>query len=227
MKDKILAKLKAVNTKFANVSDRTLEAFAVRMANGVTDESLIDGIVAAELPVLEAMQGQYNHDIAEALRNQTPPTPPTPPVPPVDPPVPPVTPPAFDMEKMLEKMGELVEAKLAPINAEKQKAEVLAGVKAAISEKFQLDESDQAMSDYILGQVTSGEVKDVDSVIQNYEAKYNEFRTINGQGAITPKVVKSADDKPEEDPYAKRVREQRDAEAKAREAANKRVNGLQ
>jgi hypothetical protein len=222
MKDKILAKLKAGNTKFANVSDRTLEAFAVRMANGVTDESLIDGIVAAELPVLEAMQGQYNHDIAEALKNQTPPTPPV--VPPV---VPPVTPPAFDMEKMLEKMGELVEAKFAPINAEKQKAEVLAGVKVAISEKFQLDESDQAMSDYILGQVTSGEVKDVDSVVQNYEAKYNEFRTINGQGAIAPKVVKSVDGKTEEDPYAARIREQRAEADRQKEAANKRVNGIQ
>ncbi len=233
MKTKILEKLKVACKDLTSVSEQTLEVFATQMAATVTEESGIDAAIQGQMPILNALQGNINFTASRAVNDYKEKNPVPNPIPAPNPtPTPNPTPeptqaPTLDVAAIAKMISDGIAQGLAPINQAKQREQLISDAKKAISEKFSLEESEIKQSDYIFNQIVSGEIKDVDSVVKNYEEKYNEFRSILGQGAVAPKqAISGSEPSSDEDPYVKKIREERAAKAARDKAVNDRINGI-
>ena len=89
MTEKIYQKLLEKLGK-TSLSERTVKTYAVQLAKTVTkDEELTDEIIANAVEMLKALGGQYDHDLAEAIKKNPPkPEPPKPEPPKPEPPKP-------------------------------------------------------------------------------------------------------------------------------------------
>lgn len=89
MTEKIYQKLLEKLGK-TSLSERTVKTYAGQLAKTVTkDEELTDEIIANAVEMLKALGGQYDHDLAEAIKNNPPkPAPPKPEPPKPEPPKP-------------------------------------------------------------------------------------------------------------------------------------------
>ena len=126
MKEKILQKIKE-KLGTTQLSDRTLNEVAVNHLSQTitTDGQLTDESVASMVSWLKVMEGQLNHEVAEKLKNQTPPTPkPTP-----EPPKP--TPQPFELPKEIQEELE-ASRKFRQEYLEKQQAEQLQAKKTQL-----------------------------------------------------------------------------------------------
>ena len=79
MTEKIYQKLLEKLGK-TSLSERTVKTYAGQLAKTVTkDEELTDEVIAGAVEMLKALGGQYDHDLAEAIKNNPPkPAPPKP-----------------------------------------------------------------------------------------------------------------------------------------------------
>lgn len=89
MTEKIYQKLLEKLGK-TSLSERTVKTYAAQLAKTVTkDEELTDEIIANAVEMLKALGGQYDHDLAEAIKKNPPkPEPPKPEPPKPEPPKP-------------------------------------------------------------------------------------------------------------------------------------------
>lgn len=89
MTEKIYQKLLEKLGK-TSLSERTVKTYAGQLAKTVTkDEELTDDIIDNAVEMLKALGGQYDHDLAEAIKNNPPkPQPPKPEPPKPEPPKP-------------------------------------------------------------------------------------------------------------------------------------------
>lgn len=72
MTEKIYQKLLEKLGK-TSLSERTVKTYAAQLAKTVTkDEELTDEVIASAVEMLKALGGQYDHDIAEAIKNNPP-----------------------------------------------------------------------------------------------------------------------------------------------------------
>lgn len=72
MTEKIYQKLLEKLGK-TSLSERTVKTYAGQLAKTVTkDEELTDEVIASAVEMLKALGGQYDHDLAEAIRNNPP-----------------------------------------------------------------------------------------------------------------------------------------------------------
>lgn len=106
MTEKIYQKLLEKLGK-TSLSERTVKTYAGQLAKTVTkDEELTDEVIASAVEMLKALGGQYDHDLAEAIKKN----PPKPNVPPkTDPPKtdPPKDEPFKDYEKRIAELERL------------------------------------------------------------------------------------------------------------------------
>lgn len=105
MTEKIYQKLLEKLGK-TSLSERTVKTYAGQLAKTVTkDEELTDEIIANAVEMLKALGGQYDHDLAEAIKNKPPkPEPPKPEPPKPEPPKP--DEPFKDYEKRIAELEE-------------------------------------------------------------------------------------------------------------------------
>lgn len=104
MTEKIYQKLLEKLGK-TSLSERTVKTYAGQLAKTVTkDEELTDDVIASAVEMLKALGGQYDHDLAEAIKN-TPPKP-QPPKPEPPKPEPPKDEPFKDYEKRIADLEE-------------------------------------------------------------------------------------------------------------------------
>lgn len=72
MTEKIYQKLLEKLGK-TSLSERTVKTYAGQLAKTVTkDEELTDEVIASAVEMLKALGGQYDHDLAEAIKNNLP-----------------------------------------------------------------------------------------------------------------------------------------------------------
>jgi len=72
MTEKIYQKLLEKLGK-TSLSERTVKTYAGQLAKTVTkDEELTDEVIASAVEMLKALGGQYDHDLAEAIKNNPP-----------------------------------------------------------------------------------------------------------------------------------------------------------
>lgn len=105
MTEKIYQKLLEKLGK-TSLSERTVKTYAGQLAKTVTkDEELTDEIIANAVEMLKALGGQYDHDLAEAIKKNPPkPEPPKPEPPKPEPPKP--DEPFKDYEKRIAELEE-------------------------------------------------------------------------------------------------------------------------
>ena len=102
MTEKIYQKLLEKLGK-TSLSERTVKAYAGQLAKTVTkDEELTDDVVNSAVEMLKTLGGQYDHDLAEALRKNPPKPEPPKPEPPK--PEPPKDEPFKDYEKRIAEL---------------------------------------------------------------------------------------------------------------------------
>ena len=102
MTEKIYQKLLEKLGK-TSLSERTVKTYAGQLAKTVTkDEELTDEVIASAVEMLKALGGQYDHDLAEAIK-KTPPKP-EPPKPEPPKPEPPKDEPFKDYEKRIAEL---------------------------------------------------------------------------------------------------------------------------
>lgn len=102
MTEKIYQKLLEKLGK-TSLSERTVKTYAGQLAKTVTkDEELTDEVIASAVEMLKALSGQYDHDLAEAIK-KTPPKP-EPPKPEPPKPEPPKDEPFKDYEKRIAEL---------------------------------------------------------------------------------------------------------------------------
>ena len=102
MTEKIYQKLLEKLGK-TSLSERTVKTYAGQLAKVVTkDEELTDEVIASAVEMLKALGGQYDHDLAEAIRNNPPKPQPPKPEPPK--PEPPKDEPFKDYEKRIAEL---------------------------------------------------------------------------------------------------------------------------
>lgn len=105
MTEKIYQKLLEKLGK-TSLSERTVKTYAGQLAKTVTkDEELTDEVIASAVEMLKALGGQYDHDLAEAIKNNPPK--PTPPKPEPPKPEPPKDGPFKDYEKRIAELERL------------------------------------------------------------------------------------------------------------------------
>lgn len=105
MTEKIYQKLLEKLGK-TSLSERTVKTYAGQLAKTVTkDEELTDEVIASAVEMLKALGGQYDHDLAEAIKNNPPK--PTPPKPEPPKPEPPKDEPFKDYEKRIAELERL------------------------------------------------------------------------------------------------------------------------
>ena len=126
LQEKIFTALKAQMTengkKVTSISDRTLNAEALRLSKQITDEANIESGIVDAVVVLKEFEGNMGAVAAEAARLAK--GAPTVVVPPVVPPVtPPVTPPADVEPEWAKKIRERFEAQEAKESQEKKAAD--------------------------------------------------------------------------------------------------------
>ncbi|MDX1365471.1 MAG: hypothetical protein R3243_14770, partial [Arenibacter latericius] len=166
MREKILLKLKELRgTANKDVSDRTLETFATQLEATITEESQLEAGVMPYKDIIESIQGNFNA-FAAANAKQNPPAPEPPKVEPpkADPP----KPNGLTLEDLTAAITAAQAPLLAEINAIKggnAKAKLLEDAKLAISEKFQLGESEMAGSNYIFEQISDRDFENVDAFV--------------------------------------------------------------
>lgn len=104
MTEKIYQKLLEKLGK-TSLSERTVKTYAGQLAKTVTkDEELTDDIIDSAVEMLKALGGQYDHDLAEAIKKNPPK--PTPPKPEPPKPEPPKDEPFKDYEKRIADLEE-------------------------------------------------------------------------------------------------------------------------
>lgn len=222
MKDKILSKLKELRgTANKDVSDRTLETFATQLEATITEESQLEAGVMPYKGIIESIQGNFNA-FAAANARQNPPV--------VEPPK--VEPPksnGLTIEDLTAAITAAQAPLLAEINAIKggnAKAKMLESAKLAISEKFQLGESEMAGSNYIFEQISNRDFENVDALVNTYESEYNKLRAATGMGTVIPKSSIIVDPNKEvKDEWAERKKAQIAAQQEQEKAAYKRIYG--
>lgn len=103
MTEKIYQKLLEKLGK-TSLSERTVKTYAGQLAKTVTkDEELTDDVIASAVEMLKALGGQYDHDLAEAIKNNPPkPAPPKQEPPKPEPPKP--GEPSNDYEKRIAEL---------------------------------------------------------------------------------------------------------------------------
>lgn len=103
MTEKIYQKLLEKLGK-TSLSERTVKTYAGQLAKTVTkDEELTDAVIASAVEMLKALGGQYDHDLAEAIKNNPPkPAPPKQEPPKPEPPKP--DEPSNDYEKRIAEL---------------------------------------------------------------------------------------------------------------------------
>ena len=105
MTEKIYQKLLEKLGK-TSLSERTVKTYAGQLAKTVTkDEELTDEVIASAVEMLKALGGQYDHDLAEALKKNPPKPEPPKPEPPK--PEPPKGEPFKDYEKRIAELERL------------------------------------------------------------------------------------------------------------------------
>lgn len=106
MTEKIYQKLLEKLGK-TSLSERTVKTYAGQLAKTVTkDEELTDEVIASAVEMLKALGGQYDHDLAEAIKKNPPkPEPPKPEPPKPEPPKP--DEPFKDYEKRIAELERL------------------------------------------------------------------------------------------------------------------------
>lgn len=104
MTEKIYQKLLEKLGK-TSLSERTVKTYAGQLAKTVTkDEELTDEVIASAVEMLKALGGQYDHDLAEAIKKNPPKPEPPKPEPPK--PEPPKDEPFKDYEKRIADLEE-------------------------------------------------------------------------------------------------------------------------
>lgn len=102
MTEKIYQKLLEKLGK-TSLSERTVKTYAGQLAKTVTkDEELTDEVIASAVEMLKALGGQYDHDLAEAVKKNPPKPEPPKPEPPK--PEPPKDEPFKDYEKRIAEL---------------------------------------------------------------------------------------------------------------------------
>ena len=102
MTEKIYQKLLEKLGK-TSLSERTVKTYAGQLAKTVTkDEELTDEVIASAVEMLKALSGQYDHDLAEAIKKNPPKPEPPKPEPPK--PEPPKDEPFKDYEKRIAEL---------------------------------------------------------------------------------------------------------------------------
>ncbi len=105
MTEKIYQKLLEKLGK-TSLSERTVKTYAGQLAKTVTkDEELTDEVIASAVEMLKALGGQYDHDLAEAIKKNPPKPEPPKPEPPK--PEPPKDEPFKDYEKRIAELERL------------------------------------------------------------------------------------------------------------------------
>jgi len=230
MRDKILLRLKELRgTANKDVSDRTLETFATQLEATITEDGQLEAGVLPYKGIIESIQGNFN---AFAAANAKPVEPIVKPVEPVVKPVEPVEP--VKKEGLtLEDLTAAITAAQAPllqeINAIKDgnvKAKMIEDAKLAISEKFQLEESEMAGSNYILEQISDRDFENVEAFVTSYESEYNKLRAATGMGTVMPKDNKVLNpDEPVKDSWAEKKKAEIKAAEDRKQEAHDRIHG--
>ena len=239
MREKILLKLKELRgTANKDVSDRTLETFATQLEATITEDSQLEAGVMPYKGIIESIQGNFNAFAAahvkddkdksedekaaeqkrledEAAAKKA----------------------AEDMKSKggltLEDLTAAITAAQAPLLAEinaikdgNTKAKLLEDAKLAISEKFQLGESEMAGSNYIFEQISDRDFENVDAFVNTYESEYNKLRAATGMGTVVPKSSIIVDPNKEvKDEWAERKKAEIAARQEQEKAAHKRIYG--
>jgi len=126
LQEKIFTALKAQMTdggkKVTSISDRTLNAEALRLSKQITEEANIESGIIDAVVVLKEFEGNMGAVAAEAARLAKV-TPPTPPAPVIAPPATPPAPPVQDEPEWAKKIRERFEAQELKESQEKKAAD--------------------------------------------------------------------------------------------------------
>lgn len=180
MEEKIFSKLQA-GLKNSSLSERTIRAFAKRMALKVTEESQItDELITEGVEILTEMNGQLSKDVAEIVKKQT--------EKPIVPPTPPPAPPKTDSnETTAQVIARLAEIENKLLQSEKQNK--LLRIKEEAVKRLKEKGN---IKDYILtnalGKVELADDDTADTLAEKIIPIYDkEFKLAYGEGSV-PRV---------------------------------------
>jgi len=200
VKEKILAQLKLACGEKTSVSDRTLDKLATTLSLGVTDETLIPGIIEAQKPFLQELDGNISFIAAKAVKEHVPPT--NPPAPPANPPAPPAPtndePSWFtEWKKKQEEEVSGIKSQLETKSKQEASAALVSKAKEGFLSKFKVSDTEKSLFEKAVAieLLTNTTHADEESMINGFKSQYESLRSVIGLPSIEVQAASAGGDK--------------------------------